>query len=112
MKEIMKKTVLVMLNEIRATLRRKSFTILALGMPLVLGIVALIVIALNRDASLASTETGDVPEPVMEGYVDQGDLIEVLPTDVPPNFMVTRYGDGISGINRLLSPQVSVRSHS
>ena len=89
---VMNKTLLVMLHEIRTTLRRKSFTILALGMPLVLAIVALIVMAVNQDASSAppaSTGSGTIgaARQKAEGYVDEGDLITVLPTNVPPGWL-------------------------
>ena len=99
----MHKTLLVMLNEIRTTLRRKSFVILALGVPLVLGATASIVMAVNRDvpsAPVASTETidaakqtaegacpeADVPSEA-EGYVDEGGLIKALPADIPPGWL-------------------------
>jgi len=87
-----------MLNEIRTTLRRKSFTILALGVPLVMGTIALIVMAVNRDVSsapVASTEVidaakqtaeGACPE-IVEGYADEGGLIETLPADIPPGWL-------------------------
>ena len=93
----MRKTLLVMLSEIRTTLGRKTFLILALGMPLVLGIVALIVMAVNRDASSAlaeSVSTGriDATQQMAEGYVDQGGLIDVLPADVPSGWL-TQYPD-------------------
>ena len=83
----MNKTFLVMLNEIRTTLRRKSFTILALGVPLVMGAIALIVMAVNRDVSpapVASIATINAAEQTVEGYVDEGGLIETLPADIPP----------------------------
>ncbi len=87
----MKKTILVMLYEIKTTLRRKSFTIIAFGAPLVLGLVALIVMAINRDAaSIAaiSPETDDAVEQTVEGYVDEGNLISLLPAGTPPDWMI------------------------
>jgi len=95
----MNKTLLVMLNEIRTTLRRKSFMLLALGVPLVMGAIALIVMAANRDVSpvpVVSTEMidaakqtaeGACPAEGAEGYVDEGGLIEVLPADIPPGWL-------------------------
>jgi ABC-2 type transport system permease protein len=88
----MNKTLLVMANEIGATLRRKMFTIFAFGIPLVLGIVALIVMAVNRNAdpiAASSTETDPLSatERASEGYVDQGDLVKLLPADVPPGWL-------------------------
>jgi ABC-2 type transport system permease protein len=93
----MKKTMLVMLSEIRTTLGRKTFVILALGIPLVLGIIALIVMAVNRDASSALAESAgtgriDATKQMAEGYVDEGSLIDVLPADVPSGWL-TEYPD-------------------
>jgi ABC-2 type transport system permease protein len=93
----MKKTMLVMLSEIRTTLGRKTFVILALGIPLVLGIIALIVMAVNRDASSALAESAgtgriDATKQMAEGYVDEGGLIDVLPADVPSGWL-TEYPD-------------------
>ncbi len=93
----MKKTILVMLYEIQTTLRRKSFTIIAFGAPLVLGLIALIVMAVNRDAaSIAATsrETSDAVEQTAEGYVDQGNLINVLPADIPPDWLIEYPDEG------------------
>ncbi len=91
----MKKTVLVMLNEINTTLRRKTFIVMGFGIPLVLGVIALIVMAVNRDASPATVaSTGirgsDAARQMAEGYVDEGGLIRVLPADVPSGWL-TRY---------------------
>jgi hypothetical protein len=46
---MMKKTMYVMMREIRTTLGRKTFTIIAFGIPIVLGIVAVVLIVANRD---------------------------------------------------------------
>jgi ABC-2 type transport system permease protein len=83
----MKKTLLVTLNEIRATLSRKAYTILALGLPLVLGLAALVVMMLNKDAGSDLIESAEraredtVQE--VEGYVDEGGLIRALPGNIP-----------------------------
>jgi ABC-2 type transport system permease protein len=86
----MNKTLLVMLNEIRTTLGRKSFTVLALGVPLVLGAIALIVMAVNQDVSsapVASTGIINAAKQTAEGYVDEGGLIKALPADIPPGWL-------------------------
>ncbi|MFQ5858956.1 MAG: ABC transporter permease [Anaerolineae bacterium] len=87
----MNKTVLVMLHEIRATLGRKTFVILALGVPLVLGAIVLIVMAVNRDA-VTATRTSDAAREIKEGYVDEGGLIKELPADIPSGWL-TEYPD-------------------
>jgi len=106
----MNKTMLVMASEIRTTLRRKSFTLFAFGLPLVLGIVVLIVAAVNRDAATAlianETETPAVVEQVGEGYVDQGGLISTLPSDIPSDWL-TEYPDEAAAQAALEAEEIS-----
>ncbi len=106
----MNKTILVMASEIRTTLRRKSFTLFAFGLPLVLGIVVLIVAAVNRDAATAlipnETETPAVVEQVGEGYVDQGSLISTLPSDIPSDWL-TEYPDEAAAQAALEAEEIS-----
>ncbi len=106
----MNKTILVMASEIRTTLRRKSFTLFAFGLPLVLGIVVLIVAAVNRDAATAlipnETETPAVVEQVGEGYVDQGGLISTLPSDIPSDWL-TEYPDEAAAQAALEAEEIS-----
>lgn len=52
----MNETLLVMLHEIRLSLRRKAFIVVAFGMPLLLGLVALVFILIGRTAP---TDTGE-----------------------------------------------------
>jgi ABC-2 type transport system permease protein len=106
----MNKMILVMASEIRTTLRRKSFTLFAFGLPLVLGIVVLIVAAVNRDAATAlianETETPAVVEQVGEGYVDQGGLISTLPSDIPSDWL-TEYPDEAAAQAALEAEEIS-----
>jgi ABC-2 type transport system permease protein len=104
----MKKTMLVMLHEIRTTLRRKSFVILALGLPLLLGAIALIVATVNRDAvaTLAETAAVDVTQRMPEGYVDEGGLIEALPSDLPAGWL-TGYPDQAAAQAALEAGQIT-----
>ena len=88
----MNKTLLVMVNEIGATMRRKMYVIFAFGIPLVLGIIALAVIVANRNAVPATVpsearEASAVARQTSEGYVDRGDLIKQLPGDIPPGWL-------------------------
>lgn len=90
---MMSKTLLVMVQEIKVTLRRKVFLLLGFGVPLLLGLVAVMVMAINRDASSALLEeplpgTPDNSELIAEGLVDQGGLIEYLPADLPDRWLV------------------------
>lgn len=87
----MNKTLLVMTHEIRMTLRRKSFMIIGFGIPVVLGIIAVIVIAANRDGTATSAGevfSGGSAEQTKEGYVDQGQLIKALPSVFPSDWLV------------------------
>jgi ABC-2 type transport system permease protein len=107
----MKKTMLVMLSEIRTTLGRKTFVILALGVPLVLGIIALIVMAVNRDASSTLAESVgrgriDATQQMAEGYVDQGGLIDILPADVPSGWL-TEYPDEVAAQAALEAEEIA-----
>ena len=92
----MNKTLLVMRNEIRTTLRRKSFMLMAVGIPLLMSAIALIVMTINRDVSSDAGDAGDAGDPPgapaeaawpangVEGYVDKGGLIQALPAGIPP----------------------------
>ena len=92
----MNKTFLVMVSEIGRTLRRKAFTIFALGLPILMGIVVLVLGFVNRDAGAATLppepETPAIEEQVGEGYVDEGGLIEVIPEGIPSGWL-TDYAD-------------------
>lgn len=106
----MNKIFLVMVSEIRATLRRKSFTIFAFGLPILMGIVVLIVVAINRNAAAApvssATEMPVVTEQAGEGYVDPGDLIGVLPADIPSDWL-TEYPDEAAAQAALDAKEIS-----
>lgn len=88
----MRKIWLVLRNEIRVTLRRKSFTIVAFGMPLLLGLIALGFGIFNRGAGAEelvedlSAELAAVRN-LGEGYVDPAGLIRALPPDIPPHWL-------------------------
>ena len=82
----MHKTLLVMQNEIRATLSRKAFTIFAFGVPLLVGVAVLVIMFINRDAgapSIPGPTNDDRPTVQTEGYVDPGGLVKAFPADVP-----------------------------
>ncbi len=94
----MRKTLLVMWHEIWTTLRRKTFLILALGLPVGLAVVALVMMAINRDAAPAPDALAGViearsAEQAAEGYVDEGDLIRALPPDIPAGWLSEYAGE-------------------
>lgn len=101
----MRKTMYVMMRELRVTLGRKSFTIIGFGIPLLLGIVAAILIVTNKDkvqevaasvSSLSLSSSGQV----VEGYVDEGDLIQFLPERIPAGWL-TEFDDETAAQNAL-----------
>jgi ABC-type Na+ efflux pump permease subunit len=82
----MNKTFMIMSGEIRTTLRRKSFVIIAIVVPLLLGVVALVVGMLNRNAmesAFAEIASRPAATSIQTGYVDLGNLIQTVPADVP-----------------------------
>lgn len=85
----MRKTFLVMLNEISASLRRKTFVLFAFILPIVLGVIALIVILVRGDAMPAASPPTEAvaAEARSEGYVDAGDLIRSLPDNIPTGWL-------------------------
>lgn len=106
----MKKTMLVMVNEIATTLRRKQFVILAIGIPLILGVVALIVAALNQNPSQAPEGASGVadskaPGEMAEGYVDVAKLIQTMPEDAPSGWLV-EYPDEEAALAALEAEQI------
>lgn len=79
----MNKTSLVMVQEIQFTLRRKAFMIIGFGIPVVMGIVAIVTGIANRDAA-ADLMTAALQEAMstsskVEGYVDQSNLVHFIP---------------------------------
>jgi len=91
----MQKTFMIMAAEIRTSLRRKSFVIIAIVVPLLLGVVALVVGLLNRNAmesAFAEMAARPAAAVVAAGYVDQGNLIQTIPADVPAGTL-TRFAD-------------------
>ncbi len=80
----MNKTLVIMASEIRATLRRKSFVVFAFVIPLLLGLIALGVGVLNREAlsdAVAEAQAATLAGPASSraGLVDQDALIRTMP---------------------------------
>jgi len=84
----MNKTWLIMKAEIRTTLGRKTFTLFAFGLPVLLGIIALVMMVVNRDAGISDiVEQIETPQQQVEGYVDPGNLIQEMPENVPDDWL-------------------------
>ncbi|MCO5184342.1 MAG: ABC transporter permease [Anaerolineae bacterium] len=81
----MNKTLLIMRNELRVTLRRRSFLILAFGLPIVSAVILLAVILINNNAGESEPE----PEQATftEGYVDPAHQLAWLPANIPPGWL-------------------------
>jgi ABC-2 type transport system permease protein len=82
----MKKTLLVMSQQMQVTLQSKTFIIFALAVPIVLGLIALVMGMVNRNATadLAAEMAATAAQSQQaEGYVDQAGLVQTLPADLP-----------------------------
>lgn len=91
----MNKTLLVLRYELLATLRRRSFLLMAFGIPLLAILIfagATIVKGNSTGNSDAMSETGTF-ELKVEGYVDQSGLISVIPPDIPPGHLLAYAGE-------------------
>ena len=85
----MNKTSLIMVQEIRTTIQRKSFMIFSFGLPLLLGAIALVFILVNRDSGPTNDVVETKPaEQLVQGYVDEGELIQSIPEDLPSDWLV------------------------
>ena len=86
----MNKTLLVLRHELTSTFRRRSFLIMAFGLPLLAIVVVAVLTFLRSDAegSASSSPTPDQPELQVEGYVDQSGLIRTIPDTLPPGHLL------------------------
>ena len=90
----MNKTLLVLRHELTTTFRRRSFLIMAFGLPL-LAIVVVAVLTFLRsdtDGSAGPSPTPDRPELQVEGYVDLSGLVRTIPDTLPPDHLLA-YAD-------------------
>ncbi|HSN75839.1 MAG TPA: ABC transporter permease [Anaerolineae bacterium] len=91
----MNKTLMIMAAEIRTSLRRKSFVIIAIVIPLLFGVVALGIGVINRDAmetALVEVQASPAAASGQTGFVDAGGLIQTIPSDMPAGWL-TEYSD-------------------
>jgi ABC-2 type transport system permease protein len=85
----MRKTWLVTVREMKASLQRWSYVLFAFGLPLGMGLVSLVILLLNRDVAAPSAPS--VPQPERHGIVRpagtlpdfSSPLFETLPTLYP-----------------------------
>ena len=85
----MKKTLIVMRTEIINTVLRPSFIIFTLGLPII-GFVVLSIFSNIGDSGVETFENLIAPSANVEaqGFVDLGDTIQKIPSDLPPNSLV------------------------
>lgn len=83
----MSKTYLVMVQEIQSSLRRKTFVFFSFGLPLIMGLIALILGVVNQgrsvDEELAELMNQAENTTQVEGFVDASGLIQVIPGEIP-----------------------------
>lgn len=105
----MKKSLLVLRNEIITTVTRKSFLFTTFGLPLIAGLIFLGASALRGNtlsALTGSTAAPDKSELQVEGYVDHSGLIKVIPEDIPVGTLVA-YPDENSAHQALRAGKIS-----
>jgi len=102
----MNKTILVLRNEIVATVNRKSFLFTAFGLPLI-GALIFSGVSLLRDTTPSeSNDAARGPDLRVEGYVDQGGLITAIHPDVPEGILVP-FPDEASARQALKAKEIS-----
>ena len=105
----MKKTLLVLRNELITTVTRKSFLFTAFGLPLIAVLIFLGASVLQSDAPDALrglTGGSDESELQVEGYVDHSGLVNVIHEDIPEGILVA-YPDEASARQALSDEEIA-----
>lgn len=88
----MSKILLVIRQELINTFNRRSYLIVAFGIPLlavmILGVVK-VVQSRSGDDSSDSTSPAEEWEMGIEGYIDQSGLIQAIPPDLPEGYLIS-----------------------
>ena len=79
----MNKFRLILLNEIRSTIMRRSFLLIALGVPVLMSVVSMVIWFANRPQPQIVSSTMPPPMAQVEGYIDLSGIITALPPDIP-----------------------------
>ena len=104
----MNKTLLVLRHELATTFRRRSFLVMAFGLPL-LAVIAFAVITFLRsdaDSSASPSPSQAYPELQIEGYVDLSGLIHTIPDAIPPGRLLA-YADEEQAKQALTSGKIA-----
>jgi ABC-type Na+ efflux pump permease subunit len=105
----MKKTLLVLKNEIITLITRRSFWLVALGLPLLGAALFAGVGAINRNAAATSTiaQVFSSPQDIRpEGYVDLSGLIRQVPASIPTGKFIA-FSDETAARKALQAGQIS-----
>ena len=105
----MKKTLIILRNEIVTAVTRKSFMFTAFGLPLIAVLIFMGASVLKSNAISAlgvSTSGSNKSEPQVEGYVDHSGLIKAIPEDVPEGILVA-YPDEASARQALNDGEIA-----
>jgi ABC-2 type transport system permease protein len=102
----MNKTRLVLRNERLTAIRSKSFLFIAFALPLIGALVFLAVSLLKGDGVAGSGGSSDLSELQVEGYVDEGGLIQAIHPDVPEGILLA-YSDEASARQALNAGEIS-----
>ena len=105
----MRKTLLVLRNEIITTVTRKSFLFTAFGLPLIAVLIFLGASVLKGNALGALgalTGASGKSELQVEGYVDHSGLIKAIPEDIPAGILVA-YPDEASAHQALNNGEIA-----
>ncbi len=105
----MKKTLLVLRNEIITAVTRKSFLFTAFGLPLIAVLIFLGASVLKGNALGALgalTGASGKSELQVEGYVDHSGLIKAIPEDIPAGILVA-YPDEASAHQALNNGEIA-----
>jgi ABC-2 type transport system permease protein len=91
----MNKTWLVLRHELVSTFRRRSFLVMAFGLPLLAIIVVGVITLLRGDTGSGTDQASPSPGPEVqvEGYVDLSGLIGTVPDAIPAGRLVAYAGE-------------------
>jgi ABC-2 type transport system permease protein len=87
----MNKTRLILINEIINVIRRPSFWLATLGIPVIAGLIYAGVGAINKNSDTSQAVSQIISGPVEilpEGYIDQSGLIRSIPASIPAGSLV------------------------
>ncbi len=74
---------LVMRQEIYTTMRRAYFVIFAFGLPVIMGVIAIVFYAINSNAPQTPDEEVPPVEEIVQGFVDPSGYIQSIPEGIP-----------------------------